>query len=170
MPVLLTGAFLAIVTLPTETALSILCPLEGNLVHQQRREPMLRMSLQDGFTPAELRLLKHRQSSDEHVDALSVSLRHPSGRLDNRSRCNRYNPSRAFAPEFGSLPYVQVAALAEFRADWATAVKTYQAAYLELLRINPVGQHPLQRWTELTSVAEIMHLKVLLLISGLRTQ
>ena len=55
---------------------------------------------------------------------------------------------------------MQVAALAEFRADWATAVKTYQAAYLELLRINPVGQHPLQRWTELTSVAEIMHLKV----------
>ena len=59
------------------------------------------------------------------------------------------------------MPYVQVAALAEFRADWATAVKTYQAAYLELLRINPVGQHPLQRWTELTSVAEIMHLKVI---------
>ena len=57
---------------------------------------------------------------------------------------------------------MQVAALAEFRADWATAVKTYQAAYLELLRINPVGQHPLQRWTELTSVAEIMHLKVIM--------
>ena len=57
---------------------------------------------------------------------------------------------------------MQVAALAEFRADWATAVKTYQAAYLELLRISPVGHHPLQRWTELTSVAEIMHLKVVL--------
>ncbi len=57
-------------------------------------------------------------------------------------------------------PMVQVAALAEFRADWATAVKTYQAAYLELLRIPPVGQLPLQRWTELTSVAEIVHLKV----------
>lgn len=55
---------------------------------------------------------------------------------------------------------MQVAALAEFRADWATAVKTYQAAYLELLHISPVGQLPLQRWTELTSVAEIMHLKV----------
>ena len=55
---------------------------------------------------------------------------------------------------------MQVAALAEFRADWAVAVKTYQAAYLELLRIPPVGQLPLQRWTELTSVAEIMHLKV----------
>ena len=54
----------------------------------------------------------------------------------------------------------QVAALAEFRADWATAVKTYQAAYLELLRIPPVGQLPLQRWAELTSVAEVMHLKV----------
>ena len=53
-----------------------------------------------------------------------------------------------------------MAALAEFRADWATAVKTYQAAYLELLRIPPVGQLPLQRWTELTSVAEVMHLKV----------
>ena len=55
---------------------------------------------------------------------------------------------------------LQVAALAEFRADWATAVKTYQAAYLELLRIPPVGQLPLQRWTELTLVAEVMHLKV----------
>ncbi len=58
--------------------------------------------------------------------------------------------------------HVQVAALAEFRADWATAVKTYQAAYMELLRIQPVGQLPLQRWTELTSVAEVMHLKVAL--------
>lgn len=56
---------------------------------------------------------------------------------------------------------LQVAALAEFRADWATAVKTYQAAYLELLRIPQVGQLPLQRWTELTSVAEVMHLKVM---------
>lgn len=52
-----------------------------------------------------------------------------------------------------------MAALAEFRADWATAVKTYQAAYSELLRIDPVGQLPLQRWTELTAVAEVMHLK-----------
>ena len=42
------------------------------------------------------------------------------------------------------MSWVQVAALAEFRADWATAVKTYQAAYLELLRIplsNPFTQN-----------------------------
>lgn len=61
MPVLLTGAFFNIVIVATETALSILCPLEGISVHQQRKEPMLHMSLKEGFTPAELRLLRHRQ-------------------------------------------------------------------------------------------------------------
>lgn len=58
------------------------------------------------------------------------------------------------------LSCVQAAALAEFRADWATAVKTYQAAYAELGRVEAIGPLPLQRWTELTAVAELIHLKV----------
>lgn len=55
---------------------------------------------------------------------------------------------------------MQVAALAEFRADWASAVKAYQLAYAELRRVDPTGPLPLQRWTELTAVAELIHLKV----------
>ncbi len=55
---------------------------------------------------------------------------------------------------------LQAAALAEFRADWATAVRTYQAAYAELLRVDQAGPLPLQRWTELAAVAELVHLKV----------
>lgn len=61
----------------------------------------------------------------------------------------------------GSL--CQAAALAEFRADWATAVKTYIIAYGELGRIIPGGSLPLQRWAELTAVAELIHLKVCML-------
>ncbi|BDA49831.1 probable trafficking protein particle complex subunit 11 at N-terminal half [Coccomyxa sp. Obi] len=61
-------------------------------------------------------------------------------------------------------PAVSVAALAEFRADWASAVKTYQSAYAELGRVDPTGPLPLQRWTELTAVAELIHLKVVTLL------
>ena len=53
----------------------------------------------------------------------------------------------------------QAAALAEFRADWATAVKTYQTAYAELCRAPRAGVAPLQRWAELCAVAELVHLK-----------
>lgn len=53
----------------------------------------------------------------------------------------------------------QAAALAEFRADWATAVKTYQTAYAELARAPRGGAAPLQRWAELCAVAELVHLK-----------
>ncbi len=53
----------------------------------------------------------------------------------------------------------QAAALAEFRADWATAVKTYQTAYAELCRAPRLGAAPLQRWAELCAVAELVHLK-----------
>ena len=35
-----------------------------------------------------------------------------------------------------------------------------QAAYIELSRIDPAGTLPLQRWAELTAVAELIHLKV----------
>ena len=54
---------------------------------------------------------------------------------------------------------MQAAALAEFRADWATAVRTYQTAYAEVARCPVGGATPLQRWAELTAVAELVHLK-----------
>ena len=38
----------------------------------------------------------------------------------------------------------------------------YQAAYTELLRVDPAGPLPLQRWAELSAVAELVHLKVTL--------
>ena len=55
--------------------------------------------------------------------------------------------------------HAQAAALAEFRGDWAAAVKSYQAAYTELSRVNPAGPLPAQRWAELTAVAELINLK-----------
>ncbi len=55
---------------------------------------------------------------------------------------------------------MQAGALAEFRADWSTAVKTYQTAYSQVQKV-PLGTVlPLQHWYELTSVAEQMHIKV----------
>ena len=59
----------------------------------------------------------------------------------------------------GLAERAQTAALAEFRADWATAVKTYQNAYADLCRVPRGGAMPLQRWAELCAVAELVHLK-----------
>jgi len=54
----------------------------------------------------------------------------------------------------------QAAALAEFRADWATAVKTYQNSYAEIARV-PLGPPlPLQRAWEVAAVAEQVQVKV----------
>ncbi|KAK9904998.1 hypothetical protein WJX75_007420 [Coccomyxa subellipsoidea] len=72
----------------------------------------------------------------------------------------RRNPS----PAISARTAFKAAALAEFRADWATAVRTYQAAYTELLRVDPAGPLPLQRWAELSAVAELVHLKVVTLL------
>lgn len=55
---------------------------------------------------------------------------------------------------------IQAAALAEFRADWATAVKTYQTAYAEAQQISLKHQLPLQRLHEVLCVAEQIHVKV----------
>ena len=54
----------------------------------------------------------------------------------------------------------QAGALAEFRADWATAVKTYQNAYAEITRVSLGPPLPLQRAAEVTAVAEQVHVKV----------
>ena len=54
----------------------------------------------------------------------------------------------------------QAAALAEFRADWSTAVKTYQTAYGQVQKVQLGTVLPLQHWYELTRVAEEVHIKV----------
>ena len=54
---------------------------------------------------------------------------------------------------------MQAAALAEFRQDWATAVKTYQTAYGEVSRVMLGSPLPLQRAHEVAAVAEIVHFK-----------
>lgn len=58
------------------------------------------------------------------------------------------------------FPVLEAAALAEFRADWATAVKTYQNAYAEITRVGLGPPLPLQRASEVTAVAEQVHVKV----------
>lgn len=50
--------------------------------------------------------------------------------------------------------------MAEFRADWATAVKTYQSAYAEIARVPFGPEHPMQRAFEVAAVAEQIHIKV----------
>ena len=57
---------------------------------------------------------------------------------------------------------MKAGALAEFRADWATAVKTYQNAYAEITRVSLGPPLPLQRASEVTAVAEQVHVKVCL--------
>lgn len=54
----------------------------------------------------------------------------------------------------------QAAALSEFRADWATAVRSYEAAYREIAKAVPSPNIQLQRFFELAAVAELLHLKV----------
>lgn len=47
----------------------------------------------------------------------------------------------------------------------AVAVKTYQSAYADVRRVSPeASPTPLQAWGELTAVAELIHLKVLLIL------
>ena len=50
--------------------------------------------------------------------------------------------------------------MAEFRADWQTAVKSYQTAYAEVQQVAVGSVLPLQRWMELLAVAEQVHVKV----------
>lgn len=59
-----------------------------------------------------------------------------------------------------ALPF-QAAALAEFRADWATAVKTYQTAYSEVSKVGLGPPLAIQRAIEVAAVAEQVHVKVM---------
>lgn len=54
----------------------------------------------------------------------------------------------------------QTAALSEFRADFTTAVRSYEAAYRELGKLPPTPSTSVQRFVELAAVAEVIHLKV----------
>ncbi|KAK9839808.1 hypothetical protein WJX81_003235 [Elliptochloris bilobata] len=83
---------------------------------------------------------------------------------DARRRLAAHAERRAAPPELSACVAFKAAALAEFRADWATAVKTYQTAYAELCRAPRAGIAPLQRWAELCAVAELVHLKVVTLL------
>lgn len=80
--------------------------------------------------------------------------------------------ARMYASVFGSpsgfcetllyeaAAHVQAAALAEFRADWATAARMYATAYSELLKCGAGGAAPLQRHFEVAACAELFHVKV----------
>jgi len=54
----------------------------------------------------------------------------------------------------------QVAALAEFRKDWQTALRSYDAAYRQLQSVPGGGQFPVQRYFETLACAELLHFKV----------
>ena len=54
----------------------------------------------------------------------------------------------------------QVAALAEFRKDWQTALRSYEAAYRQLQAVPGGGQLPVQRFFEALACSELLHFKV----------
>jgi len=96
------------------------------------------------------------------------SLSSAAGCASVRAGRTRRRSAGGRAPTGPGAPAPQAAALAEFRADWATAVKTYQTAYAELCRAPRLGAAPLQRWAELCAVAELVHLKARPSGSGVR--
>ncbi|KAL3154981.1 hypothetical protein ABBQ38_011508 [Trebouxia sp. C0009 RCD-2024] len=67
-------------------------------------------------------------------------------------------------PELNARVSFRAAAYAEFRADWSTAVKTYQTAYAQVQKVQLGSALPLQHWYELTHVAEEVHIKVVTLL------
>lgn len=71
---------------------------------------------------------------------------------------------RAPPPELNARVSFKAGALAEFRADWSTAVKTYQTAYTQVQKVPLGSSLPLQHWYELTAVAEQVHIKVVTLL------
>lgn len=83
---------------------------------------------------------------------------------ESRRVLSMHAERRAPPPELNARISFKAGALAEFRADWSTAVKTYQTAYSQVQKV-PLGTTlPLQHWYELTSVAEQMHIKVVTLL------
>ncbi|KXZ44984.1 hypothetical protein GPECTOR_60g763 [Gonium pectorale] len=66
-------------------------------------------------------------------------------------------------PELAARTAFKLAVYAEFRQDWATAVAHYREAYAAILALQ-VGTPPRpQRWTEVCAVAELVHLKLIML-------
>ncbi|KAG2431817.1 hypothetical protein HXX76_009311 [Chlamydomonas incerta] len=83
-------------------------------------------------------------------------------------------------PELAARTAFKLAVYAEFRQDWATAVAHYREAYAGCLAVQvlagpaqgpPAGPGPAggsaavkpQKWTEVCAVAELVHLKLLML-------
>eukprot|EP00884_Botryococcus_braunii_P005388 jgi/Botrbrau1/14850/Bobra.0326s0004.1 len=84
---------------------------------------------------------------------------------DARRRLAIQGERRQTPPALAARSAFKAAALAEFRVDWATAVKTYQTAYAEVAKVGLLtASLPYQSWYELTSVAEQLHLKVVTLL------
>ncbi|KAK9807487.1 hypothetical protein WJX72_000478 [[Myrmecia] bisecta] len=84
---------------------------------------------------------------------------------ESRRLLSLHSERRAASPDLNCRMAFKAAALAEFRADWATAVKTYQTAYAEVQKLPYGGVPlPLQRWYEVTAVAEQVHVKVVTLL------
>lgn len=68
---------------------------------------------------------------------------------------------RRFASyELNARTSFKAAALAEFRADWATATRMYATAYGEVQKVALGTQGPLQRFFEIAACAEEFHVKV----------
>ncbi|GLI59688.1 hypothetical protein VaNZ11_001632, partial [Volvox africanus] len=66
-------------------------------------------------------------------------------------------------PELAARTAFKLAVYAEFRQDWATAVAHYRETYGAILAVQ-VGLPPRpERWTELCAVAELVHLKLIML-------
>ncbi|KAG2485655.1 hypothetical protein HYH03_015627 [Edaphochlamys debaryana] len=66
-------------------------------------------------------------------------------------------------PELAARTAFKLAVYAEFRQDWATAVAHYREAYAAILAVQ-IGLPPRpQRWSEVCAVAELVHLKLLML-------
>ncbi|GIM12975.1 hypothetical protein Vretimale_16160, partial [Volvox reticuliferus] len=66
-------------------------------------------------------------------------------------------------PELAARTAFKLAVYAEFRQDWATAVAHYRETYGAILAVQVGVPTRPERWTELCAVAELVHLKLIML-------
>ncbi|KAK9789561.1 hypothetical protein WJX73_006387 [Symbiochloris irregularis] len=84
---------------------------------------------------------------------------------DSRRRLTLHNERRNPPADLNARVAFKAAALSEFRGDWSTAVRSYEAAYREIAKAaHAPGSAGLQRFFEIAAVAELMHLKVIMLL------
>lgn len=108
------------------------------------------------------------------VEMVAVYYREEGRRVKSRVERKAYNHW-----ELGVRYCFKMAVYAEFRRDWVSALRNYEAAYTSLqegwvsqIISTPVQVQPVQSVAELKSVAEMLHLKVLTLLlhSGKETE